>query len=241
MWVECFQLCGSIARPVCDWCAAQRAHLGPRLESTSRYKRRHTVAAAAAAVLKSGRLQRSSSCPAARWPRWLRCFWYLSALSDSKVRIGPVFYFDSIREFRTRSNTRPPAEPISFLLFHFCRLHGFRAHCVHEVSAYLTAWFYTRQLKSLFIVYELNWTAFRELEFANSSVNSPDGIDLHMFRNRVQFSSVYVLWTKFSFDVMLKKKLNDLKRSQPFQLVRNFWTLRGQGLGGIVWATQFSF
>ena len=33
---------------------------------------------------------------------------------------------------------------------------------------------------------------------------------------------------------MLKKKLNDLKRSQPFQLVRNFWTLRGQGLGGIV-------
>jgi len=64
------------------------------------------AAAAAAAVLKSGRLQRSSSCPAARWPRWLRCFWYLSALSDSKVRIGPVFYSDSIREFRTRSNTR---------------------------------------------------------------------------------------------------------------------------------------
>lgn len=167
MWVECFQLCGSIARPVCDWCAAQRAHLGPRLESTSRYKRRHTVAAAAASVLKSGRLQRSSSCPAARWPRWLRCFWYLSALSDSKVRIGPVFYSDSIREFRTRSNTRWAHffSVISFLSFArlSCPLRPWSQRL-------LTAWFYTCQLKSLFIVYELNWTAFRELEFANSSV-----------------------------------------------------------------------
>lgn len=175
MWVECFQLCGSIARPVCDWCAAQRAHLGPRLESTSRYKRRHTVAAAAASVLNSGRLQRSSSCPAARWPRWLRCFWYLSALSDSKVRIGPVFYSDSIREFRTRSNTRWAHffSVISFLSFArlSCPLRPWSQRLFNCLILYMSA---EKLVHSIWT--KLNWisrTGVCQLQCEQSWWNTP--------------------------------------------------------------------